>query len=94
MTEDFQCDSCPKTALYVVIIQDLIKEKDNIKDPAKFLCMEHTVKRTTAVLAVPGRYTILIEPTGAKQRATRTVKKRGTRVENDEDVAAEVNKWQ
>lgn len=93
MTEEYQCDTCPKTALYMILVQDIIKERDNIKDTAKFFCMEHTVKRVTACLAVPGRYTIIIEPTGAKQRATRTVKKRGQRTTDDATVEAEVNRY-
>lgn len=93
MTIDVQCDGCPRTAIYVVMIQDLIREKDGVQDPVKFMCMEHTVKRVSACLSVPGRYSITIDPTGAKQRATRTVKKRGQRTADDTALEAEVNRY-
>lgn len=92
MTIDVQCDGCARTAIYVVMIQDLIKEKDGIQDPVKFMCMEHTVKRVSVCLSVPGRYSITIDPTGAKQRAT--TRKKGNRHNQDDDsIAAEVNRF-
>lgn len=93
MTIDVQCDGCARTAIYVVMIQDLIREKDGIQDPIKFMCMEHTVKRVSACLAVPGRYSINIDPTGAKQRATTRKKRVRGHVQDDAAIEAEVNRF-
>lgn len=94
---DIVCDLCPKNALYTLLIQDLVKEKDGIQEPIRFFCMEHTVKRVNACLTVVGRYSISIDPTGQKQGAPVTRKKGVVngrkRVDNDDSVAAEVNRF-
>lgn len=91
---DIMCDSCPRNAIYVLIIQDLVKERDGQKDPVKFFCMEHTVRRVNACLAVPGRYSITIDPTGQHQRTKNTKNKGKVTVRPDDldKIEAEVNK--
>ena len=93
---EIQCDSCPRTAVYTCIIQDLVKERSGEKEPVRFFCMEHTVKRVNVCLAVPGRYSIAIDPTGQHQRS-RNTKKPGTKSAvkptDPDKIEAEVNRF-
>lgn len=63
-----QCDMCPRTAKYALIVQDLVKAKDGLADPVLLVCVEHTTKRINACIAVVGRYSFTIDPLEHRER--------------------------
>jgi hypothetical protein len=57
--------------------------------------MMHTTKTVSAILAVPGRYSIIIDPTGQKQRArSKSTKNRAVvRPDNLEKLEEEMSRF-